>query len=115
MRSFAFAAVCMAVLLAGVAAAAPVGPGYDIQMGRMIPMRDGVQLEAWITKPSGLKAGAPAILTLTQYDIDGSRRGEPCLLRAARLRVRAGVRARARPLRRGEGRQPRARGRAGRL
>jgi putative CocE/NonD family hydrolase len=77
MRSFAFAAVCMAVLLAGVAAAAPVGPGYDIQMGRMIPMRDGVQLEAWITQPSGLKAGAPAILTLTQYDIDGSRRGEP--------------------------------------
>ena len=77
MRSFAFAAVCMTVLLAGVAAAAPVGPGYDIQMGRMIPMRDGVQLEAWITKPSGLKAGAPAILTLTQYDIDGSRRGEP--------------------------------------
>ena len=37
MRSFAFAAVCIAVLLAGVAAAAPVGPGYDIQMGRMIP------------------------------------------------------------------------------
>ena len=76
MRSFAFAAVCIAVLLAGVAAAAP-GPGVDIQMGRMILMRDGVELEAWVTKPSGLKAGAPAILTLTQYDIDGSRRGEP--------------------------------------
>jgi putative CocE/NonD family hydrolase len=77
MRSFAFVAVCIAVLLAGVAAPAPVGPGFDIQMGRMIRMRDGVELEAWVTKPSGLKAGAPTILTLTQYDIDGSRRGEP--------------------------------------
>jgi predicted acyl esterase len=41
----------------------------------MIPMRDGVQLEAWIFKPSHLKAKAPAVLMLTQYDIDGGRRG----------------------------------------
>ena len=58
MRSFAFAAVCMAVLLAGVAAAAPVGPGYDILMSRMVPMRDGVELETWITRPSHLTAPA---------------------------------------------------------
>ena len=66
---------------------ATVGPGYDIEMTRMIPARDGVGLEAWITRPSAAAgapaAGAgpaprvPAILTLTQYDIDGSRRGEP--------------------------------------
>jgi putative CocE/NonD family hydrolase len=46
-------------------------------MSRMIPVRDGVDLEAWITRPSHLTAPAPAILTLTQYDIDGGRRGEP--------------------------------------
>ena len=40
-------------------------------------MRDGITLEAWITRPTHLKTPAPAILTLTQYDIDGSRRGEP--------------------------------------
>ncbi len=48
-----------------------VGPGYDIEMSRMIPMRDGVELEAWITKPSNLKGRAPAVFELTQYDIDG--------------------------------------------
>jgi len=54
-------------------APAQVGPGYDIQMSRMIPMRDGVKLEAWIFKPSHLAGKAPAILELTQYDIDGGR------------------------------------------
>jgi len=54
-------------------ARADVGPGYDIQMSRMIPMRDGVQLEAWIFKPSHLPGKAPAVLELTQYDIDGGR------------------------------------------
>src|SRR5512146_1757802 len=50
-----------------------VGPGYDIEMSRMIPMRDGVELEAWIFKPSHLKTKAPAVLEFTQYDIDGGR------------------------------------------
>lgn len=50
-----------------------VGPGYDIEMSRMIPMRDGVELEAWIFKPSHLKTKAPAVLELTQYDIEGGR------------------------------------------
>jgi putative CocE/NonD family hydrolase len=71
------AAGALAVETAAAAPAANPGPGYDIEMSRMIPMRDGVELEAWITRPSQLKAPAPAILTLTQYDIDGSRRGEP--------------------------------------
>jgi hypothetical protein len=53
------------------------GPGYDIQMSRMIPMRDGVELEAWITLPSKLKDRAPVVLELTQYDIDGGRHAEP--------------------------------------
>ncbi|HEX4159847.1 MAG TPA: CocE/NonD family hydrolase [Rhizomicrobium sp.] len=66
------------VLSAQAAAPAPggsggVGPGYDIEMSRMLPMRDGVKLEAWIFKPSQLKAKAPAVLELTQYDIDGGR------------------------------------------
>lgn len=52
-----------------------VGPGYSIEMSRMIPMRDGVELEAWIFKPSNLKAKAPAVLTLTQYEIDGMTHG----------------------------------------
>ena len=68
--------LAIAVLLAAAPAGAEeVGPGYDIEMSRMIPMRDGVELEAWIVKPSHLKAKAPAVLTLTQYDIDGGRRG----------------------------------------
>jgi uncharacterized protein len=50
-----------------------VGPGYDIEMSRMIPVRDGTELEAWITKPSNLQGKLPAVLTLTQYDIDGGR------------------------------------------
>ena len=71
MRTLAAALLALA-LLSG-AQAAEVGPGYDILMSRMIPVRDGVELEAWITRPSHLTAPAPAILTLTQYDIDGGR------------------------------------------
>jgi len=54
----------------------PVGLGYDIEMSRMIAMRDGVELEAWITRPSKLAGQAPTILELTQYDIDSGRRQE---------------------------------------
>ena len=50
-----------------------VGPGYDVEMSRMIPMRDGIALEAWIFKPSNLEARAPTVFELTQYDIDGGR------------------------------------------
>lgn len=71
------AALWFALLIGAPCAAAPteseVGPGYDIEMSRMIPMRDGVKLEAWIFKPSHLAAKAPAVLELTQYDIDGGR------------------------------------------
>ncbi|MEP6941059.1 MAG: CocE/NonD family hydrolase [Rudaea sp.] len=56
------------------------GPGYDIEMSRMIPMRDGIALEAWITRPSRLAARAPAVLELTQYDIDSARRQESVAL-----------------------------------
>jgi len=59
--------------VAPIPAQAQVGPGYDIEMSRMIPMRDGVKLEAWIFKPSHLESKAPAVLELTQYDIDGGR------------------------------------------
>ena len=61
---------------APVRAARQVGPGYDIEMSRMIPVRDGTELEAWITKPSAIRAKLPTILTLTQYDIDGGRHGD---------------------------------------
>ena len=75
-RAAGFAlALALAPLALGAAASAPapgqVGPGYDIEMSRMIPMRDGVRLEAWIFRPSHLQARAPAVLELTQYDIDG--------------------------------------------
>jgi len=50
-----------------------IGAGYDIEMSRMIPVRDGVELEAWIFKASHLTAKAPTVLELTQYDIDGGR------------------------------------------
>ena len=66
----------VAAIALGVAAAAEVGPGYDVEMSRMIPVRDGTRLEAWITKPSHAKAKLPTILTLTQYDIDGGRHGD---------------------------------------
>ena len=84
-----------------------LGPAYDIEMGRMIPMRDGVALEAWITRPSHLAGKAPAVLELTQYDIDGSRRHEATALATrayvfvhveVRGRGRSGAAVRARPL-----------------
>jgi hypothetical protein len=74
---FALAPALVALVL-GAAAPPPVqaaqpqvSPGYDIEMSRMLPMRDGVKLEAWIFKPSHLESKAPAVLELTQYDIDG--------------------------------------------
>ena len=66
----------LAIIAGTLARAADVGPGYDIDMSQMIRARDGVELEAWITKPSNLKMKAPAILTLTQYDIDGGRNAD---------------------------------------
>ncbi|MFZ3334049.1 MAG: hypothetical protein WA197_25695, partial [Candidatus Acidiferrales bacterium] len=45
-------------------ASAQIEPGYSIEMSRMIPMRDGVELEAWIFKPANLKSGAPTVLNL---------------------------------------------------
>jgi hypothetical protein len=66
-------AIAFAIISGTLARAADVGPGYDIEMSHMIRVRDGVELEAWVTKPTNLKGKAPAILTLTQYDIDGSR------------------------------------------
>ena len=77
MRPMAYAALAALCACGPAGAADSVGPGYDIEMSRMIAMRDQVQLEAWITRPSHLKSPAPAILTLTQYDIDGGRRSEP--------------------------------------
>ena len=80
MRTKSVAWVCLVVAtVSGSAWAKPedVGPGYDIAMSRMVPLRDGVELEAWITKPSHLQGKAPAVLTLTQYDIDDERRGGP--------------------------------------
>jgi predicted acyl esterase len=70
-------ALVPATLALGATAAPPaqaeVGPGYDIEMSRMIPMRDSVKLEAWLFKPAHLAGKAPAVLELTQYDIDGGR------------------------------------------
>src|SRR6185312_11800729 len=73
----AMAFVLTAAAAPPTASADQVGPGYDIEMGRMIRMRDGVSLEAWITRPSHLAGKVPAVLELTQYDIDGGTRGEP--------------------------------------
>jgi uncharacterized protein len=69
-------AIPVASFTSAAALAAEVGPGYDIEMSRMIPVRDGTELEAWITKPSNNNAKVPTILTLTQYDIDGGRHGD---------------------------------------
>lgn len=82
MRVF-FASLLAVMALTLTATAAPrasadqVGPGYDIAMGRMVPMRDGVSLEAWITKPSHATGKLPAVLELTQYDIDGGSHPDP--------------------------------------
>src|SRR5262249_43890517 len=72
-RILAFLVALSCSVMAWSAPAETVGPGYDIEMSRMIPMRDGVKLEAWLFKPSNLEARAPAVLELTQYDIDGGR------------------------------------------
>ncbi|HEY8010740.1 MAG TPA: CocE/NonD family hydrolase [Rudaea sp.] len=74
-----------------------VGPGYDIEMSRMIPTRDGIALEAWITKPSHLAGKLPAVLELTQYDIDSGRRQESvALAKRGFVFVQAEVRGRGR-------------------
>ncbi|MGH8124030.1 MAG: CocE/NonD family hydrolase, partial [Rudaea sp.] len=79
------------------APASTVGPGYDIEMSRMIPMRDGVAFEAWITKPSRIDGKAPAVLELTQYDIDSGRRQESiALARRGYVFVQVEVRGRGR-------------------
>ncbi len=71
-----FAALATIIATTAFSADTPkVGPGYDIEMSRMIPMRDGVALEAWIFKPSNLKGKAPTVFSLTQYEIDGMKRG----------------------------------------
>jgi putative CocE/NonD family hydrolase len=70
------AASALGMLSASLAGPAEIGPGYDILMSRMIPTRDGTDLEAWISKPSNLKERAPTVLTLTQYDIDGGRHAD---------------------------------------
>ena len=77
---FANVLIALATTLAlpapSAAQASRIGPDYDIEMSRMIPMRDSVSLEAWIFKPAHLTGKAPAVLELTQYDIAGARRGE---------------------------------------
>jgi len=76
-------------------AAAQIGPGYSIEMSRMIPMRDGVELEAWISKPDKLKSKAPTVLELTQYDIDGgTRRDFAAFVKRGFVFVQAYVRGR---------------------
>ena len=65
----------VAVFSASSGATRKIGPGYDIEMSRMIPLPDGVQLEAWIFRPSGLQSKAPTVLCLTQYEIDGMTPG----------------------------------------
>jgi putative CocE/NonD family hydrolase len=90
--------VSIAVLASTMTVAEDVGPGYDIEMSHMIPVRDGTELEAWITKPSNLKVKVPTILTLTQYDIDGGRHGDSAGYYASRgyAFVQAYVRGRGR-------------------
>ncbi|MGH8301788.1 MAG: CocE/NonD family hydrolase, partial [Steroidobacteraceae bacterium] len=63
----------------------------------MIPLRDGIALEAWITKPSHLAGKLPAVLELTQYDIDSGRRQESiALARRVFVFVQVEVRGRGR-------------------
>jgi hypothetical protein len=88
----------LAALTAAAAGSAQVGPGYDIHMSRMIKVRDGVELEAWITQPSHPTGKLPTVLTLTQYDIDGGRHGDSAGYYAGRgyAFVQAYVRGRGR-------------------
>jgi uncharacterized protein len=75
--AFVVTATTLFVLLTVSAASSgtpqKIGAGYDVEMSRMIPMRDGVELEAWIFKPSHLTNKTPTVLELTQYDIDSGR------------------------------------------
>jgi putative CocE/NonD family hydrolase len=70
------AAALLLSVSAGAADGPAVGPGYDIQMSRMVAVRDGTQLETWISKPSHFEGKLPTVLTLTQYDIDGGRHAD---------------------------------------
>lgn len=72
------------LLRVSTATADNVGPGYDLEMSQMIPMRDGITLESWITKPSHLHKTVPTILTLTQYELDGGRHGDSAAYYALR-------------------------------
>lgn len=47
MRRLGALAVGLVLATFPTAQAATPGPGYDIEMSRMIPMRDGIELEAW--------------------------------------------------------------------
>lgn len=104
LSSFIFCAfaACFASSVAGATKpsakpVAQIGPGYGIEMSRMIPMRDGVSLEAWITKPSHLAGKAPAVLELTQYDIDGGPHADPVVFaKRGFVFVQAEVRGRGR-------------------
>jgi uncharacterized protein len=98
MARFTTAAAIAMLAFAVITHAADVGPGYDIEMSRMIPMRDGVELEAWIYEPSHLTDRAPAIFSLTQYEIDGGRHGgpPPFFARAGYVWVQVYVRGRGR-------------------
>ena len=59
-------------------------PATTWKISLMIPMRDGITLESWITKPSHLKKPVPTVFTLTQYDIDGGRHGDSAAYYARR-------------------------------
>lgn len=76
MRKTLLVIVITLTIVVGTTGAEQVGPSYDIEMSRMIPMRDGVDLEAWIFKPSHLTGKAPTVLELTQYDIDGGHHSD---------------------------------------
>src|SRR5579862_4504884 len=76
MKNLVILCLACAAALPAAADASEVGPGYDIQMSRLVSVRDGVQLETWISKPSHNEGRLPTVLTLTQYDIDGGRHGD---------------------------------------
>jgi putative CocE/NonD family hydrolase len=92
------ATILLASLPAHAADAPVAGPGYDIQMSRMVAVRDGTLLETWITKPSHFEGKLPAVLALTQYDIDGGRHADSAAVYTQRgyAFVQAYVRGRGR-------------------
>jgi putative CocE/NonD family hydrolase len=67
------------VLAVACAAQSPsdhdAGPGFDVQMSRMIPMRDGTRLEAWIFLPEHVTMKAPTVFCMTQYSLDEMAKG----------------------------------------